>query len=262
MQKKQDKIIISLSSKKENIKNTFDVIHSIIEQNVERDSYKILLILSEKEFKNIHSLPEKIRLLIKKKRVDLLFIKENLNNLKRTLITMKMYNNNPIIIINNGCLLPEGWLKMFIKDHSKYPNDAIAATIQYFYGQNSDIREFSEGFKGKKFGLFNHVTEMIFNFAIFNIDLGGILYPKNFFRNNYFYDINLYSKITNNSEEFWESAFIILEDKILRQSSKIFDYTKYLIDNYNYEDIIMENIKMLEQIKLSFIKIFLILIIL
>jgi len=72
----------------------------------------------------------------------------------------------------------------------------------------------------------------------------------------------LFSKITNNSEDFWESAFIILVDKILRQSSKIFDYTKYLIDNYNYEDIIMENIKMLEQIKLSFIKIFLILIIL
>ena len=77
---------------------------------------------------------------------------------------------------------------------------------------------------------------------------------KIFFQNNLFYDENLFSKITNNSEDFWESAFIILVDKILRQSSKIFDYTKYLIDNYNYEDIIMENIKMLEQIKLSFIK--------
>ena len=157
-----------------------DVINSIIEQNINTDLYEILLILSEMEFKNFDSF-EKLKLLKKMKNIKILFIKENIDNLKRTLITMEKYKNNTLIIINNNCLLPEGWLKMFMDDHFKYPNDAIAATIQYFYNKNGNIKEFSEGFKGKNFGLFNHVTEMIFNFAIFNIELGGILYPKNFF---------------------------------------------------------------------------------
>ena len=145
---------------------------------------------------------------------------------------------------------------MFIKDHIKYPNDAIAASIQYFFGKNTNIKELSEGFKGSKFGIFNHVTEMIFNFALINIDLGGILYPKNYFQNLKFYDNQLYMKISNNSDDFWQSAFIIIEDKTLRQSSKIFDYTKYLIDDNDYKKFYKNQLNLLEEIKLSFLQYF------
>ena len=92
---------------------------------------------------------------------------------------------------------------MFINDHKKYPNDAIVASIQYFFGKDGEIKEFSDGFKGEKFGLFNHVPNMIFNFAIVNSDLGGILYPKNYFQNKSFYDQDLFLKSTNNNDDFW-----------------------------------------------------------
>ena len=137
---------------------------------------------------------------------------------------------------------------MFINDHFKYPNDAIAASIQYIFGKNGQTIEISEGFKGQGFGIFNHVTEMIFNIALINIDLGGILYPKNYFLNSTFYDQELFLKSTNNSEQFWESAFIIIDNKILRQSSKIYDYTRYLIDDINYDSNYL-----LEKIRLSFL---------
>ena len=48
---------------------------------------------------------------------------------------------------------------------------------------------------------------MIFNFALVNIDLGGILYPKYFFHDQNFYDEKLFLKIINNSEEFWQSIY-------------------------------------------------------
>ena len=163
-------------------------------------------------------------------------MKDTLTEQKRTLITMKNYNNNPVLIVNNICLLPNGWLEMFIRDHIKYPNDAIAASFQYYFDKNIEISEFREGFNGNKFGLFNHVSEIIFNFGLINIDLGGILYPKHFFKNELFYEHNLFLMSTYNSEDFWESAFIIIEDKIVRQSSKIFDYTKYLIEEFNYQE--------------------------
>ena len=47
---------------------------------------------------------------------------------------------------------------MFIKGHIiKYLNDAIVASIKYFFGKYSKITQFSYGFKGTKFGIFNHV---------------------------------------------------------------------------------------------------------
>ena len=146
------------------------------------------------------------------------------------------------------------WLEMFITDHIKYPNDAIAASIQYFFNRNFEIKEFKDGFRGEKFGTFNHVTELIFNFALTNIDLGGILYPSNFFQNSLFYDHELFLKSTNNSEDFWQSAFIIIEDKILRQSSIIFDYTRYLIDNFNYEEYYINRKLLFEKSKILFLK--------
>ena len=46
---------------------------------------------------------------------------------------------------------------MFIKGHIKYLNDAIVASIKYFFGKYSKITQFSYSFKGTKFGIFNHV---------------------------------------------------------------------------------------------------------
>ena len=231
-----NKIIISLKSDINSIQNTILVINSIIQQNVDPNYYEILIILSSIEFKNKDELPNEIKSLYELKKIKILFIKRNLTNKSSALITLKRYKNNDVLIINNKCLLPNGWLKMFIQDHYKYPNDAIAATIQYHFGKNLEVKEFSVGYKGEKYGTFNHISDMIFNFALINIDLGGILYPKNFFKSFSFYNEKLFLKAANNSDDFWQSAFIIMENKNLRQSSKIFDYTKYLIDNINYID--------------------------
>ena len=182
---------------------------------------EIVLIISTIEYSNINEFPSEIQILQRKNLINIIFVNEIITYKIRTLITMNRYKNHAIIIINNECLLPDGWLKMFINDHLKYPNDAIAASIEFFFGKNGEIKEFSEGFKGEKYGTFNHVVEMIFNFALFNIDLGGILFPKNFFNISSFYNKEYFNN--KFSEEFWESAFIMIENKILRQSSRIFD---------------------------------------
>ena len=252
---KKDKIIISLTSDHKNIKSIELIVNSIIEQNVYNEFYEIFLILSKNEFKDNKELPEEISVFEKKKIIKILFVFENLTNISRTLITMKYYKKNPILIINNNCILPNGWLKMFIDDHFKYPNDAIVASFQFFFGKDCEIKELKEGFKSEIFGTFNHITEMILNFALIDINLGGILYPKNFFTNKLFYDQDLFIKL-NISEDFWQSAFIIIEDKILRQSSKIFDYTKYLINNINYKKNYINKKRLLEKEKFEFIKLF------
>jgi hypothetical protein len=251
-----NKIIISLASDKKYIYNTIVIIKSIFQQNVNEEFFEILLILSKYEFNDINPLPEEIQILRKMNKIKIKFINQNITNKLRTIITFKEYMNNPILMINNLCIFPDGWLKMLMNDHLKYPNDAIVSSIQYFFGKNDEITELSEGFQGENFGTFNHVTELIFNFALINIDLGGILYPSNYFKNHFFYDIEYLEKGADISDEFWQAAFIILEDKIIRQSSKIFDYTKFWINTTNFEEYNKHKKSSFEKDKLSFIKIF------
>jgi len=152
-----EKIIISLTSDRKNIKYTNTIINSILENNIEDYFYEIVLFLSYTEYENISLLPKEINLLIQEKKIKIIFVKEILTNQRRILITMEKFKNNPILIINNLCKIPKGWLEMFIKDHIKYPNDAIVASIQYYFGKNYEIREFKDGFEGKNFGIFKPI---------------------------------------------------------------------------------------------------------
>ena len=137
----------------------------------------------------------------KSNELRIILIEDNINSQTKLIIAMKEYQNNPILLINDNIIYPDGWLEMFINDHNKYPNDTISASIQYFFGHNLTINEFPEGYKGQKFGIFNHVTNMIFNFALINTNLGGTLYPQNYFKDNKFFDSDLFLKLTNDSDE-------------------------------------------------------------
>lgn len=248
----ENALIISLSSNNKTISNTPKVINSILEQNVERSLYKIFLILSNQDFKNESIIPKEILILEKSNKIRIFIMTNELNQQSRLIITIKEYPKNPILLIDDYTYFPEGWLDMFIYDHKKYPNDIISASIQYYFGDNLNIFEFSDGFKGKIFGIFNHITNMVFNFAIINTNLGGTLYPSDTFKNAKFLDLNIFIKISKESDEFWQSCFIMLENKILRQSSKIYDYTDYIINNYNLKN----KLKLFEKIKTKFMKYF------
>ena len=183
------------------------------------------------------------------KKIKIIYIKNEINLQSRLTIAMDEYPKNPILIINSNTIFPEGWLEMLINDHKNHPNDIISCSIQYYFGKDLTIKEFSEGYKGKYFGIYNHISDMIFNFAIINTDLGGTLYPPGIFKNINFFNDNLFLSISKESDEFWQSCFIIIENRNLRQSSKIYDYTEYLINN----EIIIEKKKLFEKIKKKFL---------
>ena len=251
-----DKLIISLTSIPKNLKNAEKVINSILFQSVDKSLYDILLILSQFDFEKNVKIPDSLQKLTKTKGIEILLIDQKLNSQSNLLIAMKKYPNHPILVINDNFVYPNGWLQMFIDDHKKYPEEAISASIQFFFGKNLKIKEFSEGYKDKKFGVFNYISDMIFNFALVNTNIGGTLYPKNFFKNNHFFDNDKFLKIGNNHDEFWQSAFIIVENKIMRQSSIIFDYSKYYINKDNINHSYFQRKKILEKIKNSFLQFF------
>ena len=111
------------------------------------------------------------------KRIPLNIFSKRYNFQNILIKIFEQWPNKPILIINGNIIFPEGWLEMFIRDHEKYPNDIIAGSIQYFLGENLEIKNFSEGYKGKYYGNFNHIANIIFNFAFIKTELGGTLFP-------------------------------------------------------------------------------------
>jgi hypothetical protein len=176
--------------------------------------------------------------------IQLNIIKKKYNFLVGLIAAFKQWPNKPILLIKDDIIFPEGWLEMYINDNKKYPNDIIVGSIQYFLGKNMNIKTFSEGYQGQYLGTFNHITNLIFNFAFTNIQLGGVLFPPYSFKSKLFYDLELFSKISKESLDFWVSSFIMLENRILRQSSKIYDFTKYII---NKNELINDNLKVFEE---------------
>lgn len=234
-------LIISMLLDNTSIENVKLSIKSILNQNIDKSLYKLILMVSNKN-KNIY-LSEKFISFIKEYNIQLNIIKNRYKFQNRLITTFKNWNDKPILIINNNIIFPEGWLEMYINDNKKYPNDIIVCTVQHFIGKNMEIKNFSEGYKGQYFGIFNHITNLIFNFAFTNIKLGGALFPPNTFKNRLFYNLELFSKISKKSLDFWISCFIMLENIILRQSSKIYDFTKYII---NKSEFINENLNLFE----------------
>ena len=238
-----------------NINNLQLTIKSILNQDVERDFYEIILFVSKKYSKKKFRLPEYFISFLELNRIILKFLNSKINLQTRLIEAINEFPNNPILIINNNTIFPEGWLEMFLNDHNNYPNDIIAGSIQYYFNQNNEIKTFSEGYKGYSNGIFNHVTNLIFNFALVNTDLGGTLYPAKCFKFRTFYNINMFKRVSKKSDEFWQSCFIMIEGRNLRQSSKIYDYTKYII-NKNSTEFINNKINLFTNLRKSFLNYF------
>jgi hypothetical protein len=232
-------LIISMLLKNQSVISVKSSINSILNQNVVHSFYKIVLIVSNKNKKRY--LSQEFISFIKEKGIQLNVIKNRNNFQNRLIKTFQKWAENPILLINENIIFPEGWLEMFINAQKKYPNDIIASSIQYFIGQNLELKNFTEGYNGKYFGTFNHISDLVFNFAFVNIELGGALFPPKTFRNKIFYNLNLFSKISPESIDFWLSCFIMIENKVLRQSLKIYDFSKYIINKDEFINILMKS---------------------
>ena len=103
-----EKLIISIASKFENLHNTNMVIESILNQNCHHSYYKIILIVSKKEIKDINILPKSILLLEKYNKIRLILSDTDINLQTRLIIAIKEYPKNPILIINDNAIFPEG----------------------------------------------------------------------------------------------------------------------------------------------------------
>jgi len=188
-------IIISMTSYPARIKYVSKVWFSILKQKIDKNLYHCILVLSKPEFPNREKdLPSELLMLIENNLIELLWCEHNTRSHKKLMPTLEKYPDNPILIIDDDQLRPEGWLKIFIDDHNKWPNDILAGRIQQREINGKFIwKPISDNERGK-----------IIEYGRSQNGRGGTLYPPHIFTDKEFFDENLYMKYSSSSDESWQ----------------------------------------------------------
>lgn len=219
-----NKLIISLTSWPKRINMVAKTIVSLLQQNVDKSLYHIVLVLCDKEFPNKENdLPIDLITLYKNNYFEIIWTPTNTFSHKKLMPTLIKYSNNPILVCDEDILRPNDWLSYFIKDHKKYPTDILVGGCVFDIEFNNNI--------------FNPIAKCYFDKNEFAGKIiinrrpangyGGVLYPVNTFLDKRFYDENLYMKLTPHSDESWQFCFNVIENRTLRWISKIFPLYKY-----------------------------------
>lgn len=224
-----DTIIISLTSYPARIYGVYDVLSSLLNQSVDKNEYHIVFTLAEPEFPNKEKdLPENLVNLINDNDIEMIWYPRNIRSHKKLIPALKKYPDNPILIIDDDVVRKDGWLEMFINDHKKYPNDIIGGSFAYYFDKDFKWKRFI-GKKRKQVNTANDVPGILLRNARPANGLGGVLYPPHTFTDPRFFDEDLMMKISPTSDESWQYCFNVIEKRIMRQSSIVFDPSESFI---------------------------------
>ncbi|KAG4082926.1 nucleotide-diphospho-sugar transferase [Neocallimastix lanati (nom. inval.)] len=251
----QEKLIVSLTSYPDRIKYVKLVLESLVNQSVPYSMYHIVLVLAIPEFPNKENdLPVNLMEFINKypDLIEILWYERNINSHKRLIPTLKKYPNNPILICDDHIIRKQWWINMFLEDHNKYPNDIIFGASNQYLTAEYKWESYKYLYLKSEAGKLNAIKNMIINTGKPMNGFGGILFPINTFTDKRFFEEDLLMKLSPSSDESWQWCFNIIENKVLRQSSKIYDYSKdiirdsqgtslYRVDDTNY-DLILKNL--------------------
>ena len=217
-------LIVSMTSYPARIEGVAKVWNSILSQRVDHSLYHCVLVLATPQFPG-KRLPKDLKKMIDDGLVELIWHPTDIKSHKKLMPVLKKYPDNPILVIDDDIVRGEGWLKTFIDDHRRYPNDIIAGTFQFYldkkleFQRMTDYKEVSA--KGK-----NGVPGLVFNFARPANGCAGTLYPAHTFKDPRFFDEKLFMELSPTSDESWQFCFNIMGDMTMRQTTVMFDETK------------------------------------
>lgn len=234
------KVIVSLTTFPKRINRIWIVIESILNQTIGPD--KIILWLSEEQFKDINDLPSNL-LKLTGRGLDIRFVKEDLKSYKKYYYSFKEYPNDIIITVDDDIIYPNNMIANLLLYHQKYPNAVIC---RYCYEMkreggvllsynNWDLQTTKEEIRDK---------ELFFGSG------GGVLFPPL----SCYKDVtneNLFKNLCKSADDVWLNAMVQLNHtRIVKCGGKcvIFpvlnkDDIKLFSENICQNDIYISNVR-------------------
>lgn len=221
-----ERIIISMTSYPARIHLVGRVWFSIIKQIKPEYRCHCVLVLSAEEFpKKFDNLPNDLKLLVRNNLIELLWVPKNTRSHKKLMPTLAKYPNDSILIIDDDQLRPDGWLKTFVEDHKKWPNDVLAGRIRQRENNGKfvwqDILPTERG--------------TIIKYGRSQNGRGGTLYPPKIFTDPEFFDETLYMTYSPTSDESWQYYWMRKHNIWPRATTSYIDDTALVIQEAQNE---------------------------
>ncbi|ORY29709.1 hypothetical protein LY90DRAFT_512807 [Neocallimastix californiae] len=222
-------LIISMTSYPPRINGVFEIFISLLYQSANISSYQCFLTLAREEFINGEKdLPENLQKLINNGWVKLLWY-HNILSHKKLIPVLQKYPENDILIVDDDIIRTYNFVEIFQKEHDKYPNYVICGIFLYIYDYKLNIHRLN-GPKGEKCNKMSAVPDIIFQTGRPANGAGGVLYPKHTFTDKRFFNETLFMNLSPTSDESWQYTFNIIENRILKQTSTIIDFSVNFIE--------------------------------
>ena len=223
-------LLVSMTSYPARIYGITQVFLSLLQQSADISSYQCFLTLAKEEFINGEKdLPFDIQKLIVNGWIKIIWY-HNIYSHKKLIPIIQNYSDNDILIVDDDILRTYHFIEIFQKEHKAYPTDIICGNFANYFDNNIKLKRLN-GYKGYKCGVFNIVPNIIFQTARPANGFGGVLYPKHTFSDKRFLNESLFMNLSPTSDELWQYAFLIIENKILRQTSIIIDNSVNFVSN-------------------------------
>ena len=210
------KIIISMTSFPERIKDLKYVLYSLFNQTVKAD--KVVLYLSEEEFHNKENdLPEDIKE-FEKYGLEIRWIK-NLCSYNKLIYALKDFPDEIIVTVDDDVYYSKNLIKNLYKSYKKNPEFVHANRVHKIVtNKKGGILSYEDWAK--------EIDSSKTEYTNFLTGVGGVLYPPNTFNDEVFRE-EVFTKICPVADDVWFWAMCVLNGKMVKVAQKPVHY-KYL----------------------------------
>lgn len=213
-----EKIIVSMTTWPPRFAVAQQAMSAIVEQvkadNLQ-DRVHLVMVLSEEEACDTKTRRTACHLMCQmyEMGVEVIIDRGNIRSHKKLIPTLEKYPNNHILVVDDDNAQCKGWLKTFVDDHNKHPDDIIyGQSLSRVELQGDRIVETREPYAYEQTG---NVTVNMKPAS----GSAGTLYPAHTFTDPRFFDRELFMRLSQTSDETWQWAFAKIAGKTFRQLS-------------------------------------------
>jgi hypothetical protein len=184
---------------------------------------RIVLVLGEEDLK-VCPLTFDLLNAVFKYKIEIIRDKGDIKSHKKLLPVLEKYPDNDILVCDDDKLYSEDFIRNFMNDHEKHPNDIIVGGSFFNLIPNEDGSFTCTAINQECWS--DNIVEPGSVSYISKPANGcfGTYYPKHTFTDKRFFDRELMMELSEHSDEDWHFLFNVIEDRTLRFSETIMKY--------------------------------------
>ena len=223
------KIIVTLTSFPERIKNIWLVIESMLRQEIKPD--KIILWLSKEQFNGFEALPCKLKKQIERG-LEICFVNGDIRSHKKYYYAMKEFPEDLIITIDDDILYRNDLIQLMLEHHMKNPSHIISLYCRRVKRSGEQLSKYNSWPKTTE--------EQISISELFYGSGGGTLFPPHSIHEDVF-NIDLFMNLTPLADDIWLNTMSRLNETYIHSICNK-NWTPLPIINRNNKTLSKQNV--------------------